>query len=298
MQFHNYTYGLREKPFIFFYFAHLNQLTLLRISLAIASLLLVICTHAQQIAGARAAALNNASVTLGDLWSGLSNQAGLTEVNAFSAGASFQNRYAVKDLSDKAVVIASPLGFGKIGFSLRSFGNTNYSDSRIGLAYALALTDKFSAGVQLNYHQLRIAEGYGSQQGVSVDIGAIYKMNEHLILAAHLANPNRSSLAEYRDERRPTVLRVGATYVFSPKVSLLSQLDAQSEQRVAIKGAIEYQAVENFYIRAGAGTMPSSTAFGIGYTFSSWRLDAASNWHNTLGFSPQLTLSYIGNAKK
>jgi len=79
---------------------------------------------------------------------------------------------------------------------------------------------------------------------------------------------------------------------------LLSQLDAQSEQRVAIKGAIEYQAVENFYLRAGAGSMPSSTAFGIGYSFSGWRLDAASNWHNTLGFSPQLTLSYIGNAKK
>ncbi|MEN9347874.1 MAG: hypothetical protein ACOVOO_09920 [Flavobacteriales bacterium] len=271
---------------------------MLRISLAIASFFFVFCAHAQEMTGARAAALNNTSVAISDLWSGLSNQAGLTGVQSFSAGVSFQNRYAVKDLSDKALVIASPLGIGKIGLSLHSFGNSNYSDSRLGLAYAMSLNEKFSVGVQLNYHQLRITEGYGSRQGVSVEIGAIYRMNEHLLLAAHIANPTRSALADYRDERRPSVLRMGATYVFSQKVSLLSELIAQSEQRVSIKGALEYQAVENFFIRAGAGSMPSSTAFGIGYQFSGWRLDAASSWHNTLGFSPQLSLSYIGNAKK
>jgi hypothetical protein len=252
----------------------------------------------QEINGARAAALNGTAVTLDDVWGNFHNQAGLASVESFSAGAFFQNRFSVNELSDRGVALATPLGAGTIGLALRSFGYSAFSDNRVGLAYALRLTKQFSAGVQLNYHSLRIAEGFGSQNAVSIEVGTRYAMNEKLILAAHIANPNRAKLASFNDERRPTTLRAGVTYVFSEKVALLSEFRLVSDQRVSVRGGVEYNATEQFALRIGAGTFPNSMAFGLGYAFKQWRADFASSWHSTLGFSPQVSLCFVGNEKK
>lgn len=242
--------------------------------------------------GARAAALGGAAVTLEDSWAAFHNQAGLVNLKGFSAGAFFQNRFLIKELGDRGLFTALPMKNGTFAFSFQSFGNSSFSQSRTGLAYALKLNEKFSVGVQMNYHSLRIAEGYGTSRNVSAEGGFIYKMNENLVIAGHLENVNRAKLSEFNDERMPSVLRLGLHYAFSHKVKLIAQAQQVTEQKINVVGALEYDLVKNFSVRAATGANPTSTSFGFGWKNEFLRADIAAAYHSTLGFTPQLSLTY------
>lgn len=278
---------------IFDYFALLNFNTLTKsVLLILFALAGCLAVQSQSIEGGRGAALGGATVTLDDSWSVFHNQAGLVGLKGFTAGAFFQNRFLIKELGDRGIFTALPVNNGTFAFSYQNFGYSAFNQSRVGLAYALKLSEKFSVGVQLNYHSLRIAEGYGTARSFSAEGGFIYKMNEHLTIAGHLENANRARLASFNDERMPSVLRLGAHYAFSDKVKLIAQAQQVTEQKINVTGALEYDIAKSIVVRAAAGANPSLTSFGFGWKNEFLRADVAAAYHNTLGFTPQISLTY------
>jgi hypothetical protein len=264
------------------------RLLFISILLALAPVVL----HGQVTAGARSASLAGASASLDDEWSVLNNQAGMAFLNTVHAGVFYESRFLVPGLGDKGLGVTAPVGRGAFGLSFRSFGFNLYSDSRAGLAYAIKLDEKLSIGVQANFHRIRIAEGYGTAQAVTIEGGAIYRMTDRLTIAAHLFNPTRSQIADFNEERMVSVLKGGASYLFGNKVRLLSEIRKPSDRKPAIVAGVEYQVVETFSVRIGAGSNPGLTSFGLGWQIQSWRIDASSSYHAILGFSPQISLAY------
>ena len=65
--------------------------------------------------GARSSGMGNASVSLSDVWSAHHNQAGLGFVRDISAGAYYENRFLLKELSIKGGVVALPVKGGTFG---------------------------------------------------------------------------------------------------------------------------------------------------------------------------------------
>jgi hypothetical protein len=198
----------------------------------------------------------------------------------------------VNQLSDKGFAISKKVGQGAFGLSYKSFGYSAYVRSRAGLAYGMKLGDRFSVGIQLNYHMIRIAEGYGTRRTVTVEAGMLYKVNEHLLLAAHIFNPNNAQLSEYNDEKIPAALRAGAGYRFSQRLLLSGQISKPSDQDPSVSAGLEYQFPEHLILRCGIHTDAPSASFGFGWDFGKWQLDLASAYHQVLGFSPQLSLVY------
>jgi hypothetical protein len=45
-------------------------------------------------------------------------------------------------------------------------------------------------------------------------------------------------------------------------------------------------------LRLGFGSDPSQYAFGFGWKLKTFRLDVAAGYHQVLGFSPQVSLTY------
>jgi hypothetical protein len=252
---------------------------------------------AQGYAGARSAGLAGNAVTLSDEWSALNNQAGMAFSEGVRAGVFYESRFMMKELGDKGFAASVPVGPGAFGISFRSFGYNLFTTSRAGLAYGIRLSPKLSLGAQANYHRVRIAEGYGSTQTVSVEGGMIYRMNENLTIAFHLFNPTRARLAEFNDERMPGILKAGASYAFSQKVRILGEIRKPSDRKPTMAGAIEYQVADAVSLRAGAGANPGTTTFGIGWQFGHWRMDAATSYHTLLGFTPQISLAYSPQEK-
>ena len=196
------------------------------------------------------------------------------------------------------MVLAYPSKMGAFGLSVGQFGYSLYNENKIGLSYGQRLSDHFSLGIQLNYLNTQIGEGYGSKSAFSGNLGLLAEVSDQVKVAAIIINPNRVKLAEYQNERIPTILKLAVSYEFSEKVILMSEIQKDIDFDYNAILALEYLATDYFYLRAGYGTNPSTSTFGFGVKLKDFDIDIASGFHSTLGFTPQISLSYTPNSKQ
>ena len=243
--------------------------------------------------GARSSALGNASVSLSDVWSAHHNQAGLGFVRNFSAGVYYENRFLLKELSIKALALVLPVKAGTFGMCITSFGYSLYNENKYSLSFSKTFGDKLSAGIAMDCLSTKIAEGYKSKNVFAAEVGIQAKPLKYLTIGAHLFNPTRAKLADYNDERIPTIFRLGADYNFSDKVKLAIETEKDISEKAVFKAGIEYQAMKEFYLRVGINTNPTLSSFGFGINLKNFKIDISANYHQIVGISPQLSLTYV-----
>ncbi len=248
--------------------------------------------------GARSAAMANASVSLSDVWSAQQNQAGLGFLHNYSAGVYYENRFLLKELSIRGAVAAIPVKGGTFGLSITNFGYTSYNENKYSLSFAKSFGDKVSAGIAMDYLTTKIVDGYGSKGVFAAELGLQAKPLKGLTIGFHLYNPTRTKLTSYDNERIPTIIRLGADYKFSDVVILAIETDKDISQKAMFKAGIEYKAVKELYLRIGIATNPTLSSFGFGLNLKDIKIDISTSYHQTLGFSPQLSLTYNFNKKE
>lgn len=242
--------------------------------------------------GARSAAMGNASVSLSDIWSAHHNQAGLGFVRTIGAGVSYENRFLVKEISIRGGAVALPVKGGTFGLCITNFGFSLYNENKYSLSFAKAFGEKFSMGIAMDYLTTRIAEGYGNKGVLAAEVGIQAKPIKGLTIGAHAFNPTRAKINSYNNERLPTIIRLGADYNFSDKVTLAIETQKDIQYKAEFKAGLEYRAVKEFYLRIGTSTNPTLTSCGFGLNLKNLKVDFSGNYHQTLGFSPQIALSY------
>ncbi len=242
--------------------------------------------------GARSAAMGTASVALADFWSLQNNQAGLAFFNTPAAGAYFENRFMVKELSLKTAGAVLPVNSGTFGVKLSYFGYSQYNESKIGLAYARKFSDFFAAGLQLNYLVTTIGDDYGSKGVATFEAGLMSKVNPYLTIGAHVFNPINAKLVDYADERIPAIFRLGAAYSFDNNILLTVEAEKETNIDPALKFGIEYRIIDEVFVRGGISTNPGEYAFGFGLNLNRIIVDFSSSVHHVLGYSPQISMIY------
>jgi hypothetical protein len=248
--------------------------------------------------GARSAGLGHASVSLSDVWSAQHNQAGLGFLKRPEAGVYYESRFLMPELGLSGAVVALPTSKGTFGLNVRTFGYELYSESKIGFSYARAFSEQLSIGMQLNYNNIRFAEFYGVRNTFTAEVGVQYKVTPQFTVAAHVYNPNRVKLADFNNERLPSIIRFGIGYNVSKKVLVLAEAEKDSYNKPMIKAGIEYLVTDNFYVRTGIASNPYLNSFGFGLIMKDLRIDFAGTFHRFLGFTPQLSLNYrFGQAR-
>ncbi|MFT5595906.1 MAG: hypothetical protein ACI8QH_000694 [Flammeovirgaceae bacterium] len=240
----------------------------------------------------------NTALTFTDIWSSFHNQAGLGYVESFTAGVFYESRFLVDGMAFAGFAAATALGKGAIGLNYSNFGYGVYNEGKLGLAYGMKLAERFSIGVQLNYHTTRIAaDDYGNAGALTAEVGVRMEVSERVTIAAHLFNPTRTTLIDngesaIPDEKIPTLIRLGVGYQISDEVLLAGEVEKDIDQNALFRGGIEYQPVDILYLRLGASSEPSLFSFGLGLRFESFQFDLASSYSSVLGYSPQVSLTY------
>lgn len=242
--------------------------------------------------GARSAGLGNASVTLSDVWSTGNNQAGLANIKNISAGIYYENSFLLKELSLKAATVSIPLKAGVFGISASTFGYKLYSENKYGIAFSKAFGSIFSAGVQMNYFNTKIAEGYGSTGAALAEMGIQAKLTKNLTLGSHLFNPAKTKLADYNNERIPTIMRLGIDYKFSEKVFVATEIQKDIINKPILKLGVEYNPRKEIYLRTGFSTNPATSTIGFGLLLKKLKFDFASSFDSVLGFTPHAGLTF------
>ncbi len=247
----------------------------------------------QNTPGARPTSMGGCAVVNEDVWGTFHNQASLVHIEAISAAVFYENRFMLKELSDRGATLAVPLKNSAFGLSYRSFGYNAFNHAKAGLSYALKLSSKFSFGIQFNYHTLRLGENYGTTTKISFEGGFLYRYNTKLSLAAHVLNPTRTQIADFNNERLPTLLRLGAGYKFSDKVVLNAEVKKPSDAAASIHGGLEYWVANEVAIRVGFNSL-NTFSFGFGWKLKMLQIDAAAGFNSVLGFTPQISITYSG----
>ncbi|MBO7432193.1 MAG: hypothetical protein J6U13_00415 [Salinivirgaceae bacterium] len=237
-------------------------------------------------------AMGNASVMQSGLWSVNNNQAGLANLQNFTVGVSYQNRFQLAETSTKSVAAAIHTQTGNFGLSFNRFGYSQYSENSFGLAYARTFGEWVSAGLQFDYLNINQPSAYGNNGVFLFEVGLIAKPITNLQIGAHIYNPTKAKMAEYEDERVNTSFRLGASYFFSNIVQLAAEVEKTMQTDLRCKVGIEYQLISNLYLRTGFRSKPNEFCFGAGYTFKGLTFDFSFATHQYLPMSTQISLMY------
>lgn len=248
--------------------------------------------------GGRSNSMANATVAIVDPWAFHHNPGALAEVDQISAGVSYENRFLLKELQSQGLVYVHPLKTGVLSIGAQTYGFELYRTYRAGAGYSLKLSEKFYAGVQLNYQGIQLGQNYGSRNTMTAELGILAKITEDWKIGMSVFNLGRAILDDFQEDRFTTLMRLGTSYSFSKKVLVAAEVEKNVDFKMRFKAGLDYEMIDNFFFRAGFATEPIEISFGFGYKIKMIQLDLGSAYHQQLGWSPHFSLTFQGKNKK
>lgn len=249
--------------------------------------------HDPIIIGAKAIGMGGIGVIGCNYHSVFNNQAALAYHQQITAGIDYdQGFFADKSLSMKSVGFTLPTGFGTLGFNMQYFGHSQYNEQKIGLAYGKTLGKYLAIGVQLDYFRTFIGHDYGSAQTLSFEIGLYSKLSDQLEIGVHLFNPIGMQIGQDPKEDIPMAFNLGLLYIASDQLLLAVEAEKILDQKANYKFGLEYILSDYFIIRTGIASQPVLYTFGMGLKWNKLRIDIGTGFHQTLGFTPRVSILY------
>ena len=246
----------------------------------------------EPIVGARLAACGAAHVALSDPWAFQSNPGALASMRQSTVSASYQSRFLLKELQSQGLVFVQPIRVGVLSFGTSMHGNELLRIFRGGLGYSMKLSEKFYAGLQFNYNRIALSENYGTQSTMTAECGVFVSFTENWKMGASVFNLGRAKLADDQDERLTTQLRLGSSISLSKLVLLCFEAQKDLEHALRIKAGLEYLPNKSIAIRAGCKLNPLEISSGFGCMWPAFQLDMATQYHQFLGWTPQVTFTF------
>ncbi|MFB9864479.1 hypothetical protein [Rufibacter immobilis] len=267
---------------------------LLRVSLLFLFLCNSFKSHGQinnTAVGARAVSLGGAAVTLLDVWALSNNPAGIAALKQLELGAYAHNRFSLKELTTVGLLAVYPTQkYGTVGVDLQRFGGELYNEQRLGLGLAHQL-GVVRLGLKADLLQVRVKE-WGSRKVVALSVGVQSELVPGLTFGAHIFNLNQAKLAQFEDERVPTVMKIGLGFQAAAKVLLVVEAEKELEYPVAVKGGIEYRVLPSLGLRTGFNSGTRAGTAGVDVKFRQFQVAYALGTQHQLGLSNYLSVGY------
>lgn len=246
-----------------------------------------------EFAGSRGQALANASAGLTGSWSVFGNQAGLAGISRPEVAVAIQNRFLVRELSDRVALFTFPVQSSNIAFSFYQFGELPFRQEKIGLAYARHVSPKISFGLQFSYFRFYLPEANRSAGSAGLELGVQYLADPKLKLGLHITNPYQTSVKTYSGELKyPSGINLGFQYQVSEAFLWAFDVETQPEYRFRIKTGMEYGFRDKLFLRLGVASHPYLLSSGIGFRLRRLMVDLGNSFHANLGNSPSVSLTY------
>lgn len=243
--------------------------------------------------GARSLALSHASVSFSDVWSAFHNQAGLAGLNTISTGFYYESRFGIDELSLVAGSLILPVWPGNFGLSFFQFGKGTFKENKLGLAFSRSFSEKWSAGIQLDYFLKTFPENERAYGFATFEGGVIFNPSESFSLGVHVFNPVLGGIETPAGKSEmPLVFRVGGNYRFDEKLMVAFETEKDNQHPLLVKSGVEFFPVENFAIRFGVSGKPFKYTAGIGYRIGNFSADAGFGYHGSLGFTPSVSIQF------
>ena len=253
-----------------------------------------------KIAGARQVGMGMNSISMINAYAAYNNQAAGAYLDRPTFGIYYAPVLLGQGVSNISGIIAIPVKkAGTFGISVNYFGYNLFNEKKVGLSYAIKLAKFISIGVQLDYLNAKIGNGYGSKNFATFEFGILTKPIEELSIAFHVYNPARIYVDKNSGEKLQTLFRLGITYEAVKKFFISAQIEKDLKNKLVFRGGAEYTLKEIISFRAGVATDPVTGTFGLGVLLKQGlNFDAAFSYQGNLGFQPHVGIVYTIRKKK
>ena len=217
------------------------------------------------------------------------NQAALAQSKNAGIGLFGERRFLLGETSAYTLAASLPTRLGNFGIQLNYAGFKNFSENKIGLAYARKLGKVVDIGIQFNYYGYRIPS-YGNASTINFEMGALLHLTDKLNAGIHVYNPVGGKLGRDSEEKIASAYKFGLGYDASEKFFISAEIIKEEDKAVNVIAGLQYQFAKQFFAKAGFISESGTPYAGAGVGWKNLRLDISSSYHPQLGFSPGLLL--------
>ena len=240
-------------------------------------------------AGAGEAGMGSVCIMRTGFWSCFQNQALLAYNKSFSAGINYDNRFNISELGTRTAGIIIPAGNASLGIVYSHFGYSSFRRESGGMSCGMRLSEKISAGVQIDYFSEKTTGEYENHQFITCEAGLVVSPSEDIRIGIHIFNPVPNSL---RKRYMPTTLKAGAGIDLNEFLFAGAEAEMSSGKRLVFRAGFDYEAVRDFHLRGGFCTDNTSFSFGLGYQLKFLTLDLSFTTHEKLGVTSSASLIF------
>lgn len=247
----------------------------------------------QSSSGARFTSMGGAATALQDIYSLLSNQAGIVNLKSPVLAFTVEKPVLGTDIRAQSALAVAPFRIGTLGFSISSYGIPKvYKNLKSGLTFGRSFGPYFVMSLTANYHQLHIAN-YGVDEMFSLETGVQYKVSDHWTLGAHFENIGHFDFKSDSYYRIPSVIRIGSSYIINDEIVLSIDGAYRFEGDLSGNLGIEYAVISYFSLRGGISLNFFRQFVGFGIRYAGFVFDGAIASHPRLGYSPQISIAHV-----
>lgn len=247
---------------------------------------------AQNNLGSRLTAMGNNGAAIADIWAIQSNPSGITAIRSPAVSLNYLKHLFSDEITTQGLVAVIPFDKNFVGTSFQRYGFSEYFETKIGLAYAKKFGNRLSIAINANYHQLNI-NNYGTSNGFSVDVGALYQLDNEFTIGAFISNPSKQKFnAAFASAKIPTSFNIGLSYQASDKVILATSISKILNQTIDASVGVDYKMFNLLSLRGGLSVQPFKQYAGFGFNYRRFLMDMATVYDANLGYSPQITIGH------
>ena len=244
--------------------------------------------------GAREVSLGNASVALISPFSVFHNQAALALVKYNTVAIDYRQPYLIDGFGTKALAVVIPAPVSNFAFSVQQKGIQGYHESRFGIAMAKTIGKRISAGLQFNYFLVGFPEQGSSRGTFLIEFGMLLQAVNNVTVGLHIFNPARASIESLNlKSNLPATATAGVTLKPAANLLFVSAVAYAIDDPLNVRMGVEYQFSESFFVRGCISGKPVRHSAGLGYKNRYFDVDFAIVHHQTLGYTPSISLTLI-----
>ncbi len=243
--------------------------------------------------GGRSAALGGCSVALDDAESSFDNWAAMGGLEHTVLSLSGRQQFVSEGLGYARLAAALPVGFGAWGASLLHYGNSDYNEQQVSLAYAAPAGRKVRVAAVLHYlHSATSDPYYDPVHLLTFSVAIQYAPSERLTVGFKAYNPLATEMHTDVYSRTPALLNLGVAYRLLDELLAVVEAEKNLYSEATLRMGLEYLFLENYAFRVGLNTHPTIYTFGLGIRQRHWGVDLSAQMHQVLGMTPQLSAYY------
>ena len=197
-------------------------------------------------------------------------------------------------------------GIGTISLGMQAMdvefeGQKLQQEGTYSLAHSFLLMgdvhSQLYVGYGLNLFYLKFGETVGgidpgNSTTYGVNLGALAVLHQRTHIAFAVKNLNNPSMGSDQTFDLPQHLALGIAY--EPYDGVITEIDLSQKlgEETKVQAGIEFEVMDNFWLRTGASTYPSSISGGFGILFKGVKIDYGFSSHPVLPITHQFSLGY------